>query len=939
MAEITKQALKVENNTSFPNNNNGQITPTVLRTFNEDMIDSLVDEITYTTDSGSWNSKIDAISNDTGSYLATGSVSGAILTFEKNDGTTFDLAVTASVASISWDDVTSKPSGLVSGSSQVVDILTSVNSFTQSQETKDATLATYTGSNDTKWSNLGSQSGSWVTESETGSFARVDVSNTFTTSQTIQGGLNVTGTITANEIHTIIESSSVIYSSGSNILGDAADDTQTLNGSVNVVNQLTASGLHYPTADNGTKSFIQTDGNGNLSLQYVDAVFETVRNMSGIVLSKGTPIYISGSTGDNGNAYVADAADASKMPAMYIVGEDLAIGATGIALCHGLIEGVNTTGYPAGTIIYVAEGGGWTLSRPSGSASIVQVLGVVQKEGVGGQGVVVNQLEATLPNLQTGYTWIGNGGNQPTATPTSSFASLTDLSLLNAFTASQETKNNTLGVYTSSVDTQLTNLSTSQSIDNTKWDTIGTQSGSWITESETGSFARTDAANTFSNSNVFNGTSSLYNTVQLNGTGQGDTNHIDLDVVDSAFVLSAPSYQAGPQSINSQYSASAPAQQINLILKGQNATTDYIVSGSNNIGPWPSAPTAGFKRYTTSHNLYLGNGGVPQISGSMAWSPSINGNVVAHTQTNPITWRGPVSSSASTFNHNIIMGGQINLGTSATNNFEKAVSGVNVTGNALFNGIINAVANTTNLTNSPSISGNVLFGAGITLNMYSSSVSYNSNIQNGGIVVNNRFAPTAGTVAAALSPRVNVNTIYGLGHDLNIDGTNTSTTQAKQFNYNIIAGMFISSSVPTGDNSGILATGIIGHALTITGSATSAAATGQYVPNDTQGSLFVGRFNAQNGTRSKTAETVFAVGTGTSTNRKTGFLIDSGSNTFVEGTLNVSGSSSFTGSVSITQTIKLTPQDPLPSAVVGELAVSGSSLYFYDGTWRQVSLV
>jgi hypothetical protein len=47
-----------------------------------------------------------------------------------------------------------------------------------------------------------------------------------------------------------------------------------------------------------------------------------------------------------------------------------------------------------------------------------------------------------------------------------------------------------------------------------------------------------------------------------------------------------------------------------------------------------------------------------------------------------------------------------------------------------------------------------------------------------------------------------------------------------------------------------------------------------------------------------TAETVFAVGTGTAeANRKTGFLIDSGSNTFVEGTLNVSGSSSFTGSM------------------------------------------
>lgn len=49
MAEISKQALIVENNTSFPNNNNGAITPSDLRSFNNDMIDSLVDELSYKT--------------------------------------------------------------------------------------------------------------------------------------------------------------------------------------------------------------------------------------------------------------------------------------------------------------------------------------------------------------------------------------------------------------------------------------------------------------------------------------------------------------------------------------------------------------------------------------------------------------------------------------------------------------------------------------------------------------------------------------------------------------------------------------------------------------------------------------------------------------------------------------------------------------------------
>jgi hypothetical protein len=196
---------------------------------------------------------------------------------------------------------------------------------------------------------------------------------------------------------------------------------QTINGNVNITGSLTASGLKYPLIDNGAKSFVQTDGNGNLSLQYVQTVYETVRNTNSYPIVKGAPLFASGSTGDNANVFYADASDSTIMPAVYIAGEDLAPGATGLAIVGGLIEGVNTTGFPAGTIVYVAEGGGWSANRPSGSNSVVQVLGVVQKEGVGGQGVVINQLEAVLPNIQEGYAWVGNGTNQPVAVATSSF--------------------------------------------------------------------------------------------------------------------------------------------------------------------------------------------------------------------------------------------------------------------------------------------------------------------------------------------------------------------------------------------------------------------------------------------------------------------------------------------------------------------------------------
>jgi hypothetical protein len=61
MTQISKQALLVENNQSFPNNNNGAITPSELRGFNIDLIDSTVNQTVYTTDSASWNAQIDAL--------------------------------------------------------------------------------------------------------------------------------------------------------------------------------------------------------------------------------------------------------------------------------------------------------------------------------------------------------------------------------------------------------------------------------------------------------------------------------------------------------------------------------------------------------------------------------------------------------------------------------------------------------------------------------------------------------------------------------------------------------------------------------------------------------------------------------------------------------------------------------------------------------------
>jgi hypothetical protein len=62
----------------------------------------------------------------------------------------------------------------------------------------------------------------------------------------------------------------------------------------------------------------------------------------------------------------------------------------------------------------------------------------------------------------------------------------------------------------------------------------------------------------------------------------------------------------------------------------------------------------------------------------------------------------------------------------------------------------------------------------------------------------------------------------------------------------------------------------------------------------------------------------------------TGSFATTGSNQF-------DGTQGITGSVGISDVLNLEAQDPLPTGSIGDLAVSGSELFFYNGAWTQIS--
>jgi len=189
----------------------------------------------------------------------------------------------------------------------------------------------------------------------------------------------------------------------------------------NVATGLTASGLIYPSADNGNESYIQTDGAGNLSLQYVKSMYETVRNRETSSIISGIPLFVSGATGANSDVYIADASNPARMPATYIASETIAPSGTGKALISGLLTNINTTAYQAGQELFVNTGSGITTSRPPYPNS-VQLLGIVTRVGINGQAVILNPGQIEIQNIQPGYTLVGNSIGTPTAVATASLS-------------------------------------------------------------------------------------------------------------------------------------------------------------------------------------------------------------------------------------------------------------------------------------------------------------------------------------------------------------------------------------------------------------------------------------------------------------------------------------------------------------------------------------
>jgi len=109
------------------------------------------------------------------------------------------------------------------------------------------------------------------------------------------------------------------------------------------------------------------------------AVEHQCHNVSGVGITKGYPVYITGTDGASTilRIALADASNPSKMPAIGLATNTIADGEYGNIVVIGTILQLDTSLYSTNQTLYVSPGGGLTGIRPIEPSHLVQNIGKV----------------------------------------------------------------------------------------------------------------------------------------------------------------------------------------------------------------------------------------------------------------------------------------------------------------------------------------------------------------------------------------------------------------------------------------------------------------------------------------------------------------------------------------------------------------------------------
>jgi hypothetical protein len=337
--------------------------------------------------------------------------------------------------------------GVVSGSSQIVGILSPLNTFSASEETKNSTLATYTGSVDTKNNTLGTYTASLETKNSTlatytgsndtkwstlgslsGSFVRTDSANTLNGNQTISGSLYITQDLVVQGSSSIQNVSSSVLNIGTNLITVATNQPSVRFGGLAVIDSGSAGGSGSLLYDSVQDEFIFVHkGNGsNVTSSHFIMGPETIDNLgnetylttnrvpkgkgnehlidstitdTGTLITLGSNTVVSGTIVASGTTIVSSSAQITGLSNAQLTNSTISGKALGTNLDTLTIgTGLSGTSYNGSSAVTIAN---------TGVTSNVAGTGVSVSGATGAVTISIGQAVATSSNVQFNSLGIG----------------------------------------------------------------------------------------------------------------------------------------------------------------------------------------------------------------------------------------------------------------------------------------------------------------------------------------------------------------------------------------------------------------------------------------------------------------------------------------------------------------------------------------------------
>ena len=152
-----------------------------------------------------------------------------------------------------------------------------------------------------------------------------------------------------------------------------------------------------------------TEVNG-FNIKIGQQVVQRCQNDQGSLLTKGSVVYITGSTSsDTPRVVLADwTGENLSANTLGLVAENIAIGATGYVITQGILKGIGTNGYNPGQILYLSSSGQITGIKPISPKHTVSIGQVVRKQSSNGSiyvsiqnGYELSELHDVITNGKT----------------------------------------------------------------------------------------------------------------------------------------------------------------------------------------------------------------------------------------------------------------------------------------------------------------------------------------------------------------------------------------------------------------------------------------------------------------------------------------------------------------------------------------------------------